>query len=1751
MTETTRMWSLAELLGAKKKRKKRIPKGQSVSQELQATLNTEMGELEKTLKGIVTNEVLTDFFKVKKTPYVSGWETVVEGNIYRTTGIAPYYSITPSTLFVDKYYETIKKKFDVFETPESEPTTQDPMVVDIKDIAKTTHFSVSFSCTYNGWVKSNKFIITFRLNAKELEFVTIALNKGNREPIIQNIFSDFWVTRTIDPIYDMSYKVEKIDKSGTIKLFDGSLFFIPEDPSNFDRRAEFLKIYQDKGIAPKTFPILLDIKREALIQTDTTGAIATFSLSGSMPVVDEDLKKLLENTLNDGVTSGTGSSIFRIWDARRHLDTTQLDFITQNSDVPMNTLQDKGQLLPFLREVKAVYESRKDGVLRSNYLRVMGYVQALIQNAKKYRTIAKNVEDKRRAFNSATGKDVPPVPNMGTHFVFLPHQAEIIAKLNKAKETAILDVSMGGGKTPTVLIDAAMLIQKGEVKRPLVAMPKKLIGQWIGEIDFFSGGQMNAIAITTETVKSWGEEKMAKMCKSAPPNTIFLTSYSYLTLDKRINPFSKKTKSFIFPKVEWIKELIAPDFVCLDESHFIKKPTAIRSQACMALRDAPYRRIATGTLITNNPPDLIGQIAFLDPSALGDRKAFNERYAAEYSEKTGKVYRWKSEDVEGIDAADMIREDLRNNTFYLMYREKDWAALLPEIDYGYHFVDMTTNQKKIYAALVTEMMEEILSDPILGGKWGEFAAGEEDLESLNSPRLLGKMAKLEQFITAPDHFQSKSYEDKAGFVYTLDSPIDKISPKLKMIDELIGKSIAAGNKCIVGVHYKFCAKHLAENSIYSSSSVYYDAGETAAIERFETDKDTKVLFAVIQCFEGDTYVMVDYDKAVMIKDIYKNDKITHILSYDLEKKEIVKKKIKTKSRQDATKDTFYNLSIKKPGTDKGKYTVRVTPNHQIWSHTRKEYVKVRDLRVGEKIVVYNGDFEYYSPCKECGKFFKSNRQGWISHSGKHKVGLSYEERYGEKKAREIKEKISLFVKENMPEHYLKETTFDEYFGKGVSLKMRKRMSEFASQTWEEKFGKETADRMKKEASKKIKGVSDVVRLGKKVAKRKARILSEEMSKRQKGRTWEEQMGKERATERKIKHREALGRATAKAGKSPNIPEQNVINLGISGLYFVGDGSYNIGLGLFSRRSSKRCKECDRDICRVKSKGSWVRNPDFVIFDDAVCGDCIHHTKRKKCFEKVDTAKACSRFKPKRGVRTGKIVEINGSHFHCSREEHILTRLYKKRGIRVLNIPAERCYKPKDLEKVRGKIESFANNHVSEVVDIRKSGIKRDYKYTFDIQETHNYFVVARKDRSNDPKDGVPFLVSNSITEGMNLQMADRIVLADVDWTPGKYKQLVGRVYRPYIDKKTGKNLNDNKNVFVDVVLANSSADALKYCYQTRKKLFNSQVMEKSPIKPPPPLALSEENLHASMSAFGKDYIDSDKDYNNWMLSEVNEQRAKGDAILIPVKHTPPIEGSKSVDIPWVSGMKAPLDVEGTSMTLWAKEKKIDLLRLGRASDASKEERKEIKKNFFDLVVKTQWGEGRVVGVSARTVNVKYPDGTTKRVKFNMAVVLEKTVLEGEKKKEKRKKKEAKKKERDYRTKIGLVLYNNIPTLLASLKDTDNEDLKDLGFVYQGPYWLLKVRNQKFGDEVLKRLQKKFTIKGIREIKEIIAQMKGSKIEIKTFEIPDTKIFFRRKHILAKKGILKMYSVVKGDKVFLVIDKETNKGSFATYKFKNK
>ena len=184
-----------------------------------------------------------------------------------------------------------------------------------------------------------------------------------------------------------------------------------------------------------------------------------------------------------------------------------------------------------------------------------------------------------------------------------------------------------------------------------------------------------------------------------------------------------------------------------------------------------------------------------------------------------------------------------------MYREKSWAATLPKLEIDYFLVEMSDNQKKVYRDLVDEVINEIKSDPELKEAWLKFQELSGDESEFASAALLGKMAKLEQFLTAPN---------RSEFVDKTLSDADKISPKIEKIDERIEESIKAGYKCIVAVHYKLSARHLLEHSKFRKQAIYYDASHKDGIEKFKNDKNTKVMFAVIQSItEGLNLQMAD------------------------------------------------------------------------------------------------------------------------------------------------------------------------------------------------------------------------------------------------------------------------------------------------------------------------------------------------------------------------------------------------------------------------------------------------------------------------------------------------------------------------------------------------------------------------------------------------------------------------------------------------------------------------------------------------------------------------------------------------------------------------------------------------------------------------------------------------------------------------------------------------------------------------------
>lgn len=675
--------------------------------------------------------------------------------------------------------------------------------------------------------------IEANLSPKTLKFLFDLVGDDVAIKYIPIIVRFFWTDGVIPAVFDPEYKPVS-NFSGIIKLKNGNFFYVP--PGVLDKREEFFDLTRKNNKVPVNMPICLDLGNEVFFYTSGEGNIRIESLNGNMPITDEDIYFFLKG----GSTVIAGHTIehcifsvespiaaFRFIQTKITLDTKWQNYRQDHASDRIIELKDEAQFKPFIAHIQSKVVEGKDRTNPVNYLKCLGVIQLIVKFIDRYPIIKSKIEKQKASFNEKTEKDLPAVPSWtkDIDFRFLPHQGESLAKLEAAEELAILAIGTGGGKALIVIADILILMKAGKVKRPLVVMPTSILGQYIGEIAKFTQRQVNAICITPQTRSDWGE-KLTKTVKDAPPNTIFLSSYSFLItgIDKTSSLGHK------YGGADWIKEHVKPDYICLDESQNAKNPDTLRAKAVSQLRFAKYRRIATGTLIVNKYNDLVGQLAFLNPRILGDKDEFDHRYMYDKGTK------------EKPNIGRLIRNDLKERAFFLDYHERDWAACLPRVKYSYHFVEFTQEQERTYKKILDGIMDEIMGDDKLRREWEAYLLEVEENDDLEEdlrvpPQILAKFTILEQFICSPI---------RDPFIKEKGSPKDKTSAKVKKIDELIDESLAVGQKCIVGIHFKESARHFYENSKHKDKALYYDANRKGTLQLFLTNDNIRVLFAVSQ-----------------------------------------------------------------------------------------------------------------------------------------------------------------------------------------------------------------------------------------------------------------------------------------------------------------------------------------------------------------------------------------------------------------------------------------------------------------------------------------------------------------------------------------------------------------------------------------------------------------------------------------------------------------------------------------------------------------------------------------------------------------------------------------------------------------------------------------------------------------------------------------------------------------------------------------
>lgn len=261
------------------------------------------------------------------------------------------------------------------------------------------------------------------------------------------------------------------------------------------------------------------------------------------------------------------------------------------------------------------------------------------------------------------------------------------------------------------------------------------------------------------------------------------------------------------------------EYKCLmavDESTTIKNRDAKRTKQCFKLGLlAHYRRILTGSPITNNPLDLWSQCHFLKPGLIGHHSFFTFRACyANLINMSGGQRSFKK--IVGFKNISELTEKI--NTFSFRVKKSDCLDL-PEKMYSIRYVEMTPEQKRIYNALREEAIVELQ-----GGA------------TATALLAITKLVKLHRVVCG-------HLKDDEGNTIAIESL--RINEMMKSIEE-------ADGKIIIWATYKhdieLITKAIGEEYGYSSL-VVFDKDRAQAIASIQ-DEESQVRFFISNSATG-------------------------------------------------------------------------------------------------------------------------------------------------------------------------------------------------------------------------------------------------------------------------------------------------------------------------------------------------------------------------------------------------------------------------------------------------------------------------------------------------------------------------------------------------------------------------------------------------------------------------------------------------------------------------------------------------------------------------------------------------------------------------------------------------------------------------------------------------------------------------------------------------------------------------------------
>jgi len=337
------------------------------------------------------------------------------------------------------------------------------------------------------------------------------------------------------------------------------------------------------------------------------------------------------------------------------------------------------------------------------------------------------------------------------------HQLEVF-NASRDKEYYALLMEMGTGKTFVTLNTGAWLYSQGKIDAILVVAPNGVHRMWCDQVAEHMPDYINATSAWYASSPNKKEEEAVCNVLNAP------TGLKVITMN--IEAFvTAKGCSFARSFLNSFRTMMV-----IDESSVIKNPKAIRTKNLLKLSvHAKYRRILTGTPVTQGPLDLFTQFNFLDSQILRCQSyfAFRNKYAIMKEMRTaGRSFMV----VQGYHNT----EELTNLIAPHSYRVTKQECLdLPEKLYSKRYVDLSDSQRKLYNSLKKEVVAEFNG------------------MAMSAPLALTKLLRLQQivggyFVPDPDLEMNEVGEFiLVGGKMPVPVAIDKVNPRVESLVELL------------------------------------------------------------------------------------------------------------------------------------------------------------------------------------------------------------------------------------------------------------------------------------------------------------------------------------------------------------------------------------------------------------------------------------------------------------------------------------------------------------------------------------------------------------------------------------------------------------------------------------------------------------------------------------------------------------------------------------------------------------------------------------------------------------------------------------------------------------------------------------------------------------------------------------------------------------------------------------------------------